>query len=95
MIETSVNELVRLEQPLIQYSENRAYIELRTTTAELPEDETGCFLSLVVLPKTVSGPIVVAIPFLTPRSLVLSSRASACSIGPVDAQRLCRNLIIE
>jgi hypothetical protein len=43
-----------LEEPLIEYSGNDAYIELRTTPEELPEDQTGCFLSLIMIFKAVT-----------------------------------------
>jgi hypothetical protein len=44
-------EPVRLEQPIIEYSGDRAYIELRHT----PEvDYGGCFLSLSVLHRNVA-----------------------------------------
>jgi hypothetical protein len=44
-------EPVRLEQPITEYSGDRAYIELRHT----PEvDHGGCFLSLMILHKNVT-----------------------------------------
>lgn len=43
-----------LEEPLIEYSGDDAYIELRTTPEELPEDQTGCFLSLIIAPRAVT-----------------------------------------
>jgi len=50
----SAEDPPRLEEPLIEYSGDDAYIELRTTPEDLPEDQTGCFLSLIIAPKTVT-----------------------------------------
>ena len=45
---------VRLEQPIIEYSGDRAYVELRHTPEKLEGEHNGCFLSLAVLHKTVT-----------------------------------------
>ena len=45
---------VRLEQPIIEYSGDRAYIELRHTPEKGEGEHGGCFLSLSVLHKTVT-----------------------------------------
>jgi len=43
----------RLEQPIIEYEGDRAYIELRKAPEEL-EDAKGCFLSLYGAEKTIT-----------------------------------------
>ena len=45
---------VRLEQPIIEYSSDRAYIELRHTPEKGEGEHGGCFLSLLGLHKTVT-----------------------------------------
>lgn len=45
---------VRLERPIIEYSGDRAYVELRHTPEKLEGEHDGCFLSLAVLRKTVT-----------------------------------------
>jgi hypothetical protein len=45
---------VSLEEPTIEYSDNRAYIELRHTPEKGEGEHGGCFLSLAVLHKTVT-----------------------------------------
>lgn len=37
-----------LEEPIIEYTDNRVYIELRRTPEELEEGQNGCFLELLV-----------------------------------------------
>lgn len=47
-------EPVRLERPIIEYSGNRVYIELRHTPEEREGEHEGCFLSLWTLHWTVT-----------------------------------------
>jgi hypothetical protein len=44
----------RLERPIIEYSGDRVYIELRRTPEELEEGQNGCLLSLLVLYETIT-----------------------------------------
>jgi hypothetical protein len=45
---------VRLEQPIVEYSGDRVYIELRHTPEESEGKQDGCFLSLWDLHKTIT-----------------------------------------
>lgn len=45
---------VRLERPIIEYSGDRAYVELRHTPEESEGEQDGCFLGLFTLHKTVT-----------------------------------------
>jgi hypothetical protein len=45
---------VQLEQPTIEYSGHRVYIELRHTPEEGEGEHGGCFLGLVPLHKTIT-----------------------------------------
>jgi len=47
-------EPVRLERPIIEYSGDRVYLELRHTPEELEGQHGGCFLSLLILHRTVT-----------------------------------------
>ncbi len=44
----------RLEEPIIEYEGDRAYIELRLAPEEAEQDRNGCFLGLLILHKTIS-----------------------------------------
>lgn len=46
-------EVPRVEDPIIEYSGKRAYIELRIAP-EREEDQTGCLLSLLGVHKTIT-----------------------------------------
>ncbi|HYP56167.1 MAG TPA: hypothetical protein VEQ41_07705 [Solirubrobacterales bacterium] len=52
-VEICVNP-VQLEQPIIEYEDDRAYIEVRHTPEEGEGEHSGCFLSLWTLRKTVT-----------------------------------------
>lgn len=43
---------VRLERPIIEYSGDRAYVELRHTPEKSEGEHDGCFLSLLTLRRT-------------------------------------------
>ncbi len=43
-----------LEEPIIEYSDNRAYIELRQTPEEKEEGRNGCVLGLLVPHKMIT-----------------------------------------
>ena len=45
---------VRLERPIIEYSGDRVYLELRHTPENSEGEHEGCFLSLAVLQRTVT-----------------------------------------
>ncbi len=45
---------VRLEKPIIEYEDDRAYLELRHTPEKNEEELGGCLLSLSILHTTVS-----------------------------------------
>ena len=47
-------EPVRLEKPIIEYSGDRTYLELRHTPEEMEGEHGGCFLGLLVLHRTVT-----------------------------------------
>ena len=53
-VESCSSELPRLERPIVEYSGNRVYIELRHTPEEKKEGQNGCLLSLLILHKTVT-----------------------------------------
>lgn len=44
----------RLDRPIIEYTGDRVYIELRRTPEELEEGQNGCVLSLLVLYETIT-----------------------------------------
>ncbi|HEX5761806.1 MAG TPA: hypothetical protein VFY04_01655 [Solirubrobacterales bacterium] len=52
-VEICVNP-VQLEQPIIEYEDDHAYIELRHTPEEGEGEHSGCFLRLWTLHKTVT-----------------------------------------
>lgn len=45
---------VRLERPIIEYSGDRVYLELRHTPEEFEGEHNGCLLSLLTLHRTVT-----------------------------------------
>ncbi|MGC1165859.1 MAG: hypothetical protein WA862_07120 [Solirubrobacterales bacterium] len=45
---------VRLEEPIIEYEDDRAYVEIRHTPEKNEGDNGGCLLNLWVLHKTVA-----------------------------------------
>lgn len=45
---------MRLEEPIIEYEDDRAYVEVRHTPEKNEGDYGGCLLSLWVLHKTVA-----------------------------------------
>jgi hypothetical protein len=53
-IEYCSAEPPRLERPIVEYSGNRAFIELRRTPEELKEGQNGCLLRLLVAYKTIT-----------------------------------------
>ena len=53
-IEYCSAELPRLEPPVIEYTGNRVYIELRRTPEELAEDVNGCLLGLLGVYQTIT-----------------------------------------
>lgn len=53
-IEYCSAEFPRLERPVIEYTGDRVYIELRRTPEELAEDVNGCLLGLLGVHKTIT-----------------------------------------
>ena len=45
---------VRLERPIIEYSGDRVYLELRHTPEKMEGEHDGCLLSLSILHRTVT-----------------------------------------
>lgn len=50
-IEYCISEETRFEEPIVDYEDDRAYVELRLAPEE-DEDPSGCFLNLPIPPRS-------------------------------------------